>query len=61
MIAMHAAVPGFTLPRIDGPPVSLDELLHDGPLVLVFAHADCPTSALKPLEATWNSRMESPL
>jgi len=46
MTAMHAAVPGFTLPRIDGPPVSLDELLHDGPLVLVFAHADCPTSAL---------------
>src|SRR2546422_365310 len=46
MPGMHAAVPGFTLPRIDGPPVSLDELLHDGPLVLVFAHADCPTSAL---------------
>src|SRR5438093_1499212 len=46
MTAMHTAAPGFTLPRIDGPPVSLDELLQDRPLVLVFAHADCPTSAL---------------
>ena len=36
----------FTLPRVDGDPVSLTELLADGPVVLVFAHADCPTSAL---------------
>ncbi|MGI8421966.1 MAG: peroxiredoxin family protein [Gaiellaceae bacterium] len=37
----------FTLPSIDGPPVSLGALL-DGRarLVLVFAHADCPTSTL---------------
>jgi hypothetical protein len=38
--------PEFTLPRIDGPPVSLQELLTRGPQVLVFAHGDCPTSAL---------------
>ena len=36
----------FTLPRIDGPPVSLQDLLDRGPQVLVFAHGDCPTSAL---------------
>src|SRR6266550_2493514 len=36
----------FTLPRVDGDPVSLTELLADGPVVFVFAHADCPTSAL---------------
>jgi peroxiredoxin len=41
-----AAAPDFTLPRVDGPPVSLRELLADGQLVLVFAHGDCPTSTL---------------
>src|SRR5690242_303560 len=46
MGTMVSSAPGFTLPRIDGPPTSLDELLQEGPLVLVFAHADCPTSTL---------------
>jgi hypothetical protein len=36
----------FTLERIDGPPLSLDDLVTDGPVVIVFAHADCPTSTL---------------
>ena len=36
----------FTLPRVDGGPVSLSVLLSGGPLVLVFVHADCPTSVL---------------
>ncbi len=46
MTSMPTTAPGFTLPRIDGPPASLDELLQDGPLILVFAHADCPTSSM---------------
>src|SRR6478672_2778552 len=46
MTTMPARAPGFTLPRIDGPPASLQELLQAGPLVLVFAHSDCPTSTL---------------
>src|SRR5690349_16971777 len=46
MTIMRSPAPGFTLPRIDGPPASLQELLQDGPLILVFAHADCPTSTL---------------
>ena len=46
MTRMPASAPRFTLPRIDGPPASLQELLQEGPLVLVFAHADCPTSTL---------------
>src|SRR5262249_32385973 len=36
----------FTLERIDGDPVSMDELTAGGPAVIVFAHADCPTSTL---------------
>jgi len=40
------AAPPFTLERIDGDPVSLDQLTADGPAVVVFAHADCPTSTL---------------
>jgi len=36
----------FTLPRVDSGPVSLSTLLAPGPLVLVFVHADCPTSML---------------
>ena len=36
----------FTLERIDGDPVSLDALTEHGPVVLVFAHGDCPTSTL---------------
>jgi hypothetical protein len=36
----------FTLPRIDGGPVSLSELVAEGPRVLLFVHADCPTSTL---------------
>lgn len=38
--------PGFTLPSIRGEPVSLDTLLADGPIVLVFGHADCLTSRM---------------
>jgi len=37
----------FTLPSVDGAPVSLSALLAQGcPLVLLFVHADCPTSLL---------------
>ncbi|MEJ7569897.1 MAG: redoxin domain-containing protein [Gaiellaceae bacterium] len=43
---MASAAPRFTLARIDGDPLSLDALTAGGPVVLVFAHADCPTSAL---------------
>src|SRR5689334_14180710 len=46
MTTMHSTAPGFVLPRIDGPPASLRDLLQEGPLVLVFAHAYCPTSTL---------------
>lgn len=45
-MAMVRTAPDFTLPCIDGPPVDLGELLAAGPVVLVFAHGDCPTSAL---------------
>ncbi len=38
--------PDFTLPQTDGDPVALATLLAEGPVVLVFAHADCPTSVL---------------
>ncbi len=43
---MASAAHRFTLERIDGDPLSLDALTADGPVVLVFAHADCPTSTL---------------
>lgn len=43
---MEGAVYPFTLERIDGEPLSLDDLVVLGPVVLVFAHADCPTSTL---------------
>src|SRR5438067_894958 len=43
---MATVAPDFTLPRVDGDPVSLTELLAGGPVVLLFAHADCPTSTL---------------
>ncbi|HEX2378110.1 MAG TPA: hypothetical protein VHI30_11165 [Gaiellales bacterium] len=36
----------FTLPLVGGDHVSLAELVQDGPRLLVFAHADCPTSHL---------------
>jgi hypothetical protein len=36
----------MTLPRVGGDPVDLDGLTGQGPVLLVFAHADCPTSAL---------------
>jgi hypothetical protein len=36
----------FTLPVVGGDPVSLATLVRDGPRLLVFAHADCPTSHL---------------
>ena len=43
---MVGATLPFTLEQIDGDPVSLASLIGDGPLVLVFAHGDCPTSTL---------------
>ena len=43
---MATVAQDFTLPRVDGDPVSLRDLLADGPVVLLFAHADCPTSVL---------------
>ena len=36
----------FTLEQIDSDPVSLETLSARGPVVLVFAHGDCPTSTL---------------
>ena len=36
----------FTLEQIDSGPVSLETLSARGPVVLVFAHGDCPTSTL---------------
>ena len=36
----------FRLPLVGGDPVSLASLVEDGPRLLVFAHADCPTSHL---------------
>src|SRR5262245_50238115 len=45
-MAVSVTAPPFTLPSIDGPPVSLQDLLERGSHVLVFAHGDCPTSAL---------------
>ena len=43
---MGEVAPPFTLERIDGDPLSLEQLTADGPAVVVFAHADCPTSTL---------------
>ena len=43
---LPATAPPFTLERIDGEPLSLEALASEGPVVLVFAHADCPTSTL---------------
>ncbi len=41
-------VPGltFALPAVDGPEVRLSDAVGAGPAVLVFVHADCPTSLL---------------
>ena len=41
-------VPGltFALPAVDGPEVRLSDVVGAGPAVLVFVHADCPTSLL---------------
>jgi hypothetical protein len=36
----------FTLPLVGGEPVSLTTLVEQGTRLLVFAHADCPTSHL---------------
>lgn len=46
----------FTLPLAGGDPVSLATLVAEGPRLLVFAHADCPTShlALRHLAALEN-------
>ena len=43
---MTGATHPFTLEQIDSGPVSLETLSDRGPVVLVFAHADCPTSTL---------------
>ncbi|HET7171194.1 MAG TPA: redoxin domain-containing protein [Gaiellales bacterium] len=43
---MAERMPQFTLPLVGGGPVSLATLVEDGPRLLVFAHADCPTSHL---------------
>ena len=43
---MGAPAHPFTLESIDGAPLSLDELAADRPVVLIFAHGDCPTSTL---------------
>ncbi len=44
---MDGPAPPFSLPRIDTEAeADLQEFLHDGPVVLVFAHADCPTTLL---------------
>jgi peroxiredoxin len=46
MAVVPSAAPAFTLPRIDGDPLALAQLLEEGPVVLLFTHADCPTSTL---------------
>jgi AhpC/TSA family protein len=43
---MAAVAQPFSLDSIDGEPLSLDELARERPVVLVFAHGDCPTSTL---------------
>ncbi|HEY7257686.1 MAG TPA: hypothetical protein VH459_01390 [Gaiellales bacterium] len=43
---MTETIAQFTLPAVGGDPVSLATLVEDGPRLLVFAHADCPTSHL---------------
>ncbi|HEU0316240.1 MAG TPA: redoxin domain-containing protein, partial [Solirubrobacteraceae bacterium] len=44
---MNGLAPAFTLPRIDAEAeAGLQDFLADGPVVLVFAHADCPTTLL---------------
>lgn len=40
MLAIGARAPEFTLPDSDGQPISLSNLLRDGPLVLYFYPAD---------------------
>jgi hypothetical protein len=40
------ALPDLALPTIAGGPVRLSELLSEGPTVLLFVHADCPTARL---------------
>ncbi|HSC46921.1 MAG TPA: peroxiredoxin [Gammaproteobacteria bacterium] len=62
MLAVGATAPDFTLPDQDGRPLSLAELLKDGPLLLYFYPADftpvctreaCSFAALEPdLERT---------
>jgi len=34
--------PGFTLPTVQGTPISLDEALQKGPVVLAFFKVSCP-------------------
>jgi peroxiredoxin len=40
------SAPAFTLPELNGGPVTLNSLIAERPALLVFAHGDCPTSAL---------------
>ena len=39
-------LPGFTLPSVGAGPVSLNELIGRGPVLLLFVSEECPTSAL---------------
>lgn len=46
MILQGAAAPAFTLPALDGPPVSLAELSRDRPALVVFFKVSCPVCQL---------------
>lgn len=46
MIPTGESAPDFTLPGLDGKPVSLTALLRDGPALLVFFKASCPVCQL---------------
>lgn len=43
---MVGATRTFLLPQVGGEPVTLESLIAAGPVLLVFVHGDCPTSAL---------------
>jgi methylamine dehydrogenase accessory protein MauD len=56
-LARGSSAPDFTLPDLDGRPVSLSDLRVDGrPTLLVFAHPGCgPCTALLPDIARWQT------
>ena len=41
-----ALMADLSLLSLDGPPLRLDAAVGEGPAVLLFVHADCPTSLL---------------